>query len=96
MKYLPIYTMDDDLGGMMTKGKIIDLMNTNGICQLCGFQIYFGGYDKIRLKSRMSLQNPEKKFDFERFLNKEDDRKLSTSRYAFSLHYIQNKSFIFP
>lgn len=34
----------------------------------------------------------EKKFDFEIFLNKENDRKFSTSCYTFSLCHIQNKS----
>lgn len=38
----------------------------------------------------------EKNFDFEIFLNKENDRKLSVLCYAVSLCHIQNKSFAFP
>jgi hypothetical protein len=55
MKYSPIHTVGDSLCEIMTKGKIIDLMNTNGIFYPCGLKICYVVYDKIKFKSHTSL-----------------------------------------
>lgn len=49
MKYPPFCVPGSSVGELMTKGKVTDLMNTNGIFQPSGLKIYFVGYDKNQI-----------------------------------------------
>lgn len=66
----------------MTKGKIIDLMNINGIWSPVGFRFILEDMIKSDLKVRPHYKTQlEKKFDFEIFLKEKKERKLLFTSY---------------
>lgn len=81
----------------MTKGKIIDLINTNGIWSLVGFRFILEDMMKsdLRVISHYKTQL-EKKFDFDIFLKKKKERKLLFTSCLYSQSLLYTKVFYVP